>query len=128
VNIVRCQPESSCFPRGLTTWSSPHMKAIYVVLTWSYSEMFIAWMFCFLEDNKIISAIENAITESDWKNKQIFNTLSVVRGCRTGGNFCWPVENLWSFLYIIYVWAIHRIVSLGQQVFVKHPNCLNTFT
>jgi hypothetical protein len=34
--------------------------------------MFIAWMFCFLEDNKIISAIENAITQSDWKKKTDF--------------------------------------------------------
>jgi hypothetical protein len=32
-------------------------------------------MFCFLEDNKIISAIENAITQSDWK-KNRFSTHS----------------------------------------------------
>jgi hypothetical protein len=27
----------------------------------------MTWMFCFAEDNKIISGIENTITEPDWK-------------------------------------------------------------
>jgi hypothetical protein len=32
-----------------------------------YSQMFMTWMFCFAENNKIISGIENTITETDWK-------------------------------------------------------------
>ena len=32
-----------------------------------YSRMFMTWIFCFAEDNKIISGIENTITEPDWK-------------------------------------------------------------
>jgi hypothetical protein len=31
-------------------------------------------MFCFVEDNKIISAIENTITEQDWKKKDFQHT------------------------------------------------------
>jgi hypothetical protein len=31
-----------------------------------YSQMFMTWMFCFFY-NKIISGIENTITEPDWK-------------------------------------------------------------
>jgi hypothetical protein len=31
----------------------------------NYSKMFNTSMFCFVEDNKIISAIENTITEQD---------------------------------------------------------------
>jgi hypothetical protein len=56
--IVYCQPEGDCFSppralvwgktlsRGLTTWCSPHMKAITVLLYRNYPKMFIAWMFC----------------------------------------------------------------------------------
>ena len=75
VNVESCQPEGGCFPgdlsrakttsRGLTTWCSPHMKAITVVLHRNYSKMFMTWMFCFAEDNKIVSGIDNTITEPD---------------------------------------------------------------
>jgi hypothetical protein len=41
--------------RGMKTWCSPHVKAITCLLYRNYSEMFITWMFCFVEDNKIIS-------------------------------------------------------------------------
>jgi hypothetical protein len=48
------------------------------------------------------------------EKKQIFNTLSVVRGCRPGGNFCWPFENLWSFLYIIVsIFELHHLHQLN---------------
>ena len=41
--------------------------------------MFVVWMFCFADDNKIISGIENTITEQDRKKtRRIFNTLPVV--------------------------------------------------
>ena len=32
-----------------------------------YSQIFMTWMFCFAEDKKNISGIENTITEPDWK-------------------------------------------------------------
>jgi len=64
--------------RGLTSWCSPHMKAITVLLYWNHPKMFITWVFCFAEDNKIISGIENTFTELDGKKKLIFNTLPVV--------------------------------------------------
>jgi hypothetical protein len=45
--------------------------------------MFMTWMFCFVEDNKIISGIEKTITETDWK---MFNIVPIARGCRLGDN------------------------------------------
>ena len=36
--------------------------------------MFITWMFCFAEDKKIISSIENTITEPDWKTPHFQHT------------------------------------------------------
>jgi len=43
------------------------MKAITVLLYRNYSKMFKKKkMFCFAEDNKIISGIENTITEQDF--------------------------------------------------------------
>jgi hypothetical protein len=66
---------------------SAHMKAITVLLYRSYSKLFIAWMVCFAEDNKIMSRIDNTITEPDWKkNTRIFNTLPVAQGYRQDSN------------------------------------------
>jgi hypothetical protein len=49
-----------------------------VLLYWNYSKMFVVWMFCFAEDNKIISGMDNTITEQDWrKTRRIFNILPV---------------------------------------------------
>ena len=48
-----------------------------VLLYQNYSKMFITWMFCFAEDNRIISCIDNTITVPDWR-KRIFNTLPIV--------------------------------------------------
>jgi hypothetical protein len=59
-----------------TIWCSSHMKAITISLNWNYSNMFITWMFCFAEDNKIISGIENTIMEPDWKNTEFQYTSS----------------------------------------------------
>jgi hypothetical protein len=36
--------------------------------------MFMIWMFCFAENNKIISAMENIITESECKKKDFEHT------------------------------------------------------
>jgi hypothetical protein len=44
-------------------------------------------MVCFAEDNKIMSRIDNTITEPDWKKKpRIFNTLPVAQGYRQDSN------------------------------------------
>ena len=61
--------------RGLTTWCSPHIKAITVLLYRNYSKMFKN-----VEDNTMIVDIENRITEPGWKKNRIFKTLPVVRG------------------------------------------------
>ena len=47
-------------------------------------------MFCFAEDNKIISGMKNTITEQDWKKTRIFNAIAMVRGCRPGDNLLSP--------------------------------------
>jgi len=47
-------------------------------------------MFYFAEDNKIISGMENTITEPDEKKPMIFNTLPVVTGSRQGDNLLSP--------------------------------------
>ena len=54
------QPESNCFPPralGLTTRYSPDVKAVTVKFYRNYCNMFITWMFCFVEDDNIISGI-----------------------------------------------------------------------
>jgi len=76
------------FCRWLTTWCSHYMKAITVLLYRNYSKMYNIWMFCFAEDNKIISGIDNTITKLDLK--PIFNTLPIIRGCRPGDNLLSP--------------------------------------
>ena len=55
--------------RGLTqvTRKGFQLKAITILLYRSFSKMFLTWMFCFVEDNKVISTIEKAITEPDKK-------------------------------------------------------------
>ena len=73
------KPSRKTTSRGLTTWCSPHMKAVTVLLYRNYSKMFITWMFCFVEDNKIISSLENFIKKK--KKKKDFNTPPVVMGC-----------------------------------------------
>jgi hypothetical protein len=61
--------------RGLTqvTRKGFQLKAITVLLYRSFSKMFLTWMFCFVEDNKVISTIEKAITEPD-KKKDFHHT------------------------------------------------------
>ena len=80
---------------GLKTWCSPHMKAITCLLYRNYSKMFITWMFCFVEDNKIISG-QKYNYGTGLKKTQIFNTLPVVGDFRLGDNLLSP-----STLYIL---------------------------
>ena len=82
--------------RGLTTWCSPHMKALTVLLYRNYPKMLICWMFCFAEE--LISGIENTIMEPDRKKTWIFNTLPVVRGCRLG--YCFPLHCICWGLFV----------------------------
>ena len=102
---------------GFTTWCSPHMKAITVLLYQNYSKMFKTSLVCFVVDNKIISSIENTITEPDWKKTPIFNTFPVVRGCRQ------PIVSL----YIIDVCVVHGLSPLSATFLWKHPHWLITF-
>jgi hypothetical protein len=78
--------------RGLTwfSWFSPHMKAIHVLLYWNYTKMFITWIFCFAEDNKIIYGKENTITKLEKKiNSTHFWLLGVVDWATT---YCLPLH------------------------------------
>jgi hypothetical protein len=102
-----------------TTWCSSHMKAITISLNWNYSNMFITWMFCFAEDNKIISGIENTIMEPDWKNMEFQHTSSC-QGLLTGRQ---PIVSL----YIIYALVVHRVVSLINKFSKKHLNYLTRY-
>jgi hypothetical protein len=55
-------------------------------------KMFITWMFCFAEDKKIISSIENTITEPDWKKKTFsthFGMSGIVDRVTT---YCFPLH------------------------------------
>ena len=86
-DLVRCKTTSE----KLTTWCSPHMKAITVLLYRNYSMIFMTWMFCFTEDNKIISRIENTITETDWTKNGFsiqFRSSGVVDRATT---YCYPL-------------------------------------
>ena len=67
VNVESCQHEGGCFPRGFNQsennlsrvdnlmFTSYEFKAITVLLHRNYSKLFMTWMFCFAEDNNIIS-------------------------------------------------------------------------
>jgi hypothetical protein len=71
-------------------------------------------MFCFADDNKIISGIENIIVEPDFK-KLIFNTLPFVRRYRPDDNLLSP-----STLYMFGL-------STGLLPSSSHPNSLIIF-
>ena len=92
--------------RVLTTWCSSHMKAITVLLYRSYSKMFfLAWMFCFADYNKLMSGIENAITEP------------VFRDCRPGDD---PLS-------LIYMSGLFSGFSPSSAFFPKkHVSCFIT--
>ena len=92
------------------------MITSYVLLYLNYSKIFKSWLFCFVEDNKIMSCIIKYICRSGLN--KIFNALSVVRGSRQSDIYC---------LLLHYVWVIPRVVSLVRKFSVKHPNCLFTF-
>ena len=75
-----------------TTWCSSHMKAITISLNWNYSNMFITWMFCFAEDNKIISGIENTIMEPDWKKHGISKYFQLSGVVDRATTYCLPLH------------------------------------
>ena len=85
--------------QGLTTWYSPHMKATTILLYRNYSKRFKTWLFCFVVDNKLIYRKYNYGT--GLKITWIFNTLSVVRGCRPGNNLLSP-----STLYMFGLYTV----------------------
>jgi hypothetical protein len=68
-------------------------------------------MFCFADYNKLMSGIENTI--KDFQHTSVFQRLS------TGQQPIVP-------LYIIYVWVVQRVISLGSNFAEKHLNCLIT--
>ena len=74
-NTKNGQHESHKQNRGLTqlTRKCFQLKALTVLLYRIFSKMFLTWMFCFVEDNKVISTIEKAITEPD-KEKDFHHT------------------------------------------------------
>jgi hypothetical protein len=93
-------PRMVVFPEGLSLSENNLSRVDSLMLTSyegnncfllypNYSKMFNTWMFCFVEDNKIISSIEKTITETNWK-KRIFSTLPIVRGCSPGDNLLSP--------------------------------------
>jgi hypothetical protein len=124
VNIKSCQLEGGCSPegfsrrektfRGLTTWFSPHMKVMTVLLYWNYLKMFITWICCFAEDNKITSDIENTITELDWK-KRDFSTLLVVRGCRLGDNLLSPST---LYMFVLFTRLFPSSANFSKNIWV----------
>jgi len=63
---------------GLPTWYSRNMKA----MLFYHNETTIRCLLLeyFAEDNKIISGIENTITEPDWKKTPEFQHTSVCQG------------------------------------------------
>jgi hypothetical protein len=90
--------------RGLITWCSPHMKAITVLLYRSYSMMFMIWMITFAEDNKIISSIENIITEPGFRLSGVVDRTTTY----------------WLPLHYICLGCIHRVVSLVNKFSEKN--------
>lgn len=71
-------------------------------------------MFCFAEDNQIISAMEIKITNRNEK-KPRFSTKF-----RLSGIVDREITNCFS----LYVWVVHRVVSLTDKYSVKHPKCI----
>jgi len=100
--------------QGLTTWCSPHMKAITVLLYRNYPKMFISWMFCFAEE--LISGIENTIMEPDWKKTHGFSTHF-----RLSGVVDWAIVSL----YVIYVGGCSLGCLPNQQIFRKITELYN---
>jgi hypothetical protein len=63
--------------RGLTTLCSTHLKAITVLLSRNYFNMFKTWMFYVVEDNKIIFGFRKYNCETGLKKKR-FSTHFLV--------------------------------------------------
>lgn len=68
-------------------------------------------MFCFVEDNTIISGVENIIT-GPVMEKMDFQHTSCYQDLHTGRQ---PIVSL----YIIYVWGVDRVVSLVSKILRK---------
>ena len=78
--------------KNIFSWSSPHMKAVIVLLYRNYSKKFKAWMFCFVEDHIIISGIVNTTTEPD-KAKQMFKEYFWLSGfVDKATTYCLPLH------------------------------------
>jgi hypothetical protein len=86
--------------RGLTTWCSPHMKVITVLLYRNFSKML---------SNSNVLFCRRKITEQE-------TNVHHTSGCQWLYSGRQPI----IFFYIIYVWIIHRIVSLVSQFSVKN--------
>jgi hypothetical protein len=76
---------------------------VWIVLLYrNYSKMFVVWMFGFADDNKIISGIENTITEQDRKKTDGFST-----------HFRWSPSTLYRF-------GLFSKLSSSSANFPKH--------
>ena len=72
-------------------------------------------MFCFAEDNEIISGIENRITEPDWKKTGLSTHFLLSGVADQTATYCLSLH------YIFFV-------SLVSKFSVTHRHCLITFT
>ena len=66
-------------------------------------------MVCFAEDNKIISGIDNTITNRTEKTR-IFNTPLLSGVVDRATTNCLPLHHIY-----IYAWFVHRVVSLVNK-------------
>jgi len=88
VNIESCAADSGCFPRGIFPRENDLSMIGNLMFTkyegnncFYYTETtliyFKIWMFCFVEDSKIISDIANTIMQPHCKN-----TIQNTSGCK----------------------------------------------
>ena len=104
MNIETCQLKGGCFPegihpmrkkitsRGLTTWCSSHMKANTVFYTETTLRCLTTLIFCFVEDNKIISGIVVKHYETGLVKKREFSTrFRLSEAVHRATTYCFPL-------------------------------------
>ena len=99
MNIESFQLQVGCFLAGLFILMFTSCEGNNCLVCRNYFKMFMTWMFFFSEINKIISGIENTITEPDWQNIVFHHTS----GCQVFAAGRKPVvDRVASYCLLIY--------------------------
>jgi hypothetical protein len=86
----------------LTTWYSPHMKTIIVLLYRNYSKMSKTWMFCFVSSTPRLSGIQTLLFSNSFILWILLYVGNIKRLAKTSilvkNNFFFKLEQIYIFI------------------------------